>query len=114
MTGSIRDSIKSKHDSVKSKKSKRELNPNAVTIQQAADIDIETLKDDILDELRGEFQSLIRDLVHKEGGKYPEESSEDSAYQAALELGSDFYGGRHASDRARHRNFRKCKFDNLY
>ena len=36
-------------------------------------------------------------------------SSSDSAYQAALELGSDYYGN-HTSERARHRNFRKCKF----
>ena len=49
---------------------------------------------------------LVKEIMLREG-KYPEESSEDSAYQAALELGSDFYGGGKQSDRARHRNFRK-------
>ncbi len=37
-------------------------------------------------------------------------SSEDSAYQVALEMGSDYYS-KNKSDRARHRNFRKCKYN---
>ena len=64
------------------------------------------MKQEILDEIELKFGNLSK---NRSKNNYPDSSSEDSAYQAALELGSDFYGGNNKSDRARHRNFRKCK-----
>ena len=66
---------------------------------------------ELREELMTQIESKILELVHESKGNrrnYSDTSSEDSALEAALELGSDYYGG--TSERARHRNFRKCKF----
>ena len=60
--GSIMD-----NGSVKSKKSKEP-------------IDVETLKEELLNELKEEFSELIKEMVKNQGGRVIEESSEDSAY----------------------------------
>jgi len=70
---------------------------------------IEELKEEILNSLEQKIIDMVKDLILKDKKNISDNSSsEDSAYQAALELGSDFYG-THTSERAKHRNFRKCK-----
>ena len=69
-------------------------------------------KSDLKKSLFDEMEKRLTDIVKKEIVKYKQDlvdsSSEDSAYQAALELGSSYYS-KHKSERSKHRNFRKCK-----
>ena len=66
------------------------------------------LKEEILKAVETRFADMVQEAVLKYKEQLIESSSEDSAYQAALELGSEYYS-KHKSERAKHRNFRKCK-----
>ena len=84
-------------------------------VELRADMDvmrheIEELIGNKIAELSSKIQPMVQDVIklQQQSKSIDDSSSEDSAYQAALELGSDYYG-KGLSERARHRNFRKCK-----